>query len=172
MVKTGVPKLHDDLSNPRTQAASWARRAPNEPAASPKRTGQVPPNEEGTTQPVGSLHSSASHSSGPERSQADGPRATAPAPSPNQNTTPSGTVLPPYPMPGPRVGQDRPPATDTVPGGPSATLAAALNDKLDRIAQRFDRLEHRQDAAERHSDDSAQQLQLLLQWARQHDEAE
>ena len=172
MVKTGVPKLHDDLLNLRTQAASQVQRAPNEPATSPKRTGQVPSNEEGTTQPAGSLHSSASHSSRPERSQADGPRATALAPSPNQNATPSGTVLPPYPMPGPRVGQDRPPATDTVPGGPSATPAAALNDKLDWIAQRFDRLECRQDAAEHHSDDSAQQLQLLLQWARQRDEAE
>ena len=51
-------------------------------------------------------------------------------------------------MPGPHVGQDRPPATDTVPGGPSMTLAAALNDKLDWIAQRFDRLERRQDAAD------------------------
>ena len=48
----------------------------------------------------------------------------------------------------------------------------ALNDKLDRIAQQFDWLERRQDAAERHSDDTAQQLQLLLQWARQRDEAE
>ena len=75
-------------------------------------------------------------------------------------------------MLGPRVGQDRPPATDTVPGGPSTTLAVALNDKLDRIAQRFDRLEHRQDAAERHSDDSAQQLQLLLQCAWQCNVAE
>ena len=172
MVKTGVPKLHDDLSNLRTRAASRVQRAPNEPATSPKWTGQVPPNKEGMTQPAGSLHSSASHSSGPERSQADGPRVTAPAPSPDQNTTLSGMVLPLYPMLGPRVGQDRPPATDTVPGGPSATLAVALNDKLDRIAQRFDRLERRQDAAERHSDDSAQQLQLLLQWARQRDEVE
>ena len=73
---------------------------------------------------------------------------------------------------GPRVGQDRPPATDTVPGGPSVTLAVALNDKLDWITQQFDRLECCQDAAERHSDDSVQQLQLLLQWARQRDEAE
>ena len=66
-------------------------------------------------------------------------------------------------MPGPRAGQDRPPATDTVSGGPSATLAAVLIDKLDQIAQRFDQLERHQDAAERHSDDSVQQLQLLLQ---------
>ena len=70
-----------------------------------------------------------------------------------------GQDQPPYPMPGPRVGQDQPPAIDTVPGGPSVTLAAALNDKLDRIAQRFDQLERRQDAAKHHSDNSAQQLQ-------------
>ena len=75
-------------------------------------------------------------------------------------------------MPGGRTSQDRPPATDIVSGGPSAVLAAALNDKLNRIAQRFDQLERRQDAAERHSDDVVQQLQLLLQWARQCDEAE
>ena len=75
-------------------------------------------------------------------------------------------------MPGGRTSQDRLPATDIVSGGPSATLAAALNDKLDWITQRFDRLECHQDAAERHSDDLVQQLQLLLQWARQCDEAE
>ena len=75
-------------------------------------------------------------------------------------------------MPGGCTSQDRPPATDVVSGGPSAVLAAALNDKLDRIAQQFDGLERHQDAAERHSDDAAQQLQLLLQWAQQHDEAE
>ena len=51
-------------------------------------------------------------------------------------------------------------------------MAAALNDKLNWIAQRFDRLERRQDAAECHSDDVVQQLQLLLQWAWQRDEAE
>ena len=68
--------------------------------------------------------------------------------------------------------QDQPPAIDVVSGGPSTVLAAALNDKLDQIAQRFDWLERHQDAAERHSDDAAQQLQLLLQWAQQCDEAE
>ena len=75
-------------------------------------------------------------------------------------------------MPGGHTSQDRLPATDVVSGGPSAVLAAALNDKLDRIAQRFDRLERHQDAAECHSDDVVQQLQLLLQWAWQRDEAE
>ena len=75
-------------------------------------------------------------------------------------------------MPGGCTSQDRPPATDIVSGGPSTVLAVALNDKLDRIAQRFDRLEHCQDAAEHHSDDMVQQLQLLLQWARQRDKAE
>ena len=172
MVKTGASKPCDNSSNLCTRAASRARRAPNEPAASPRRTGQVPPAEEGTTQMAGSLHSSGSHSSGPERSQAERPRATALAPSPNEDVAPGGTTLPPYPMPGGRTSQDRPPATDIVSGGPSAVLAAALNDKLNRITQRFDRLEHRQDAAERHSDDAAQQLQLLLQWAQQRDEAE
>ena len=65
-------------------------------------------------------------------------------------------TLPPYPMPGGHTSQDRPPATDIVSGGPSTVLAAALNDKLDRIAQRFDQLECRQDTAECHSDDVAQ----------------
>ena len=139
---------------------------------SPRRTGQVPPAEEGTTQPAGSLHSSGSHSSGPEQSQAEWPRVTAPAPSPNKDVALGGMTLPLYPRLGGHTSQDRPPATDIVSGGPSAVLAVALNDKLDQIAQRFDRLEHRQDAAERHSDDVVQQLQLLLQWARQRDEAE
>ena len=75
-------------------------------------------------------------------------------------------------MLGGRTSQDQPPATDIVSGGPSTTLAVALNDKLDWIAQRFDQLEHRQDAAKCHSDDSVQQLQLLLQWAWQRDKAE
>ena len=172
MVKTGASKLRDDSLNLCTQAASRVQRAPNEPAASPRRTGQVPPAEEGTTQMAGSLHSSGSHSSRPERSQAERPRVTALALSPNEDVAPGGMTLPPYPMPGGHTSQDRPPATDIVSGGPSAVLAAALNDKLDRIAQQFDRLAHHQDAAERHSDDMAQQLQLLLQWAQQRDEAE
>ena len=121
---------------------------------------------------AGSLHSSGLHSSGPEQSQAEQPQATAPAPSPNEDVAPGSTTLPPYPMPGGRTSQDRLPATDIVSGGPSAVLAAALNDKLDRITQQFDRLECRQDAAECHSDDVVQQLQLLLQWAQQRDEAE
>ena len=75
-------------------------------------------------------------------------------------------------MLGGRTSQDQPPATDIVSGGLSTTLAAALNDKLDQIAQRFDRLEHHQDTAKHHFDDSVQQLQLLLQWARQHNKAE
>ena len=75
-------------------------------------------------------------------------------------------------MLGGHTSQDRLPATDPVSGGPRTTLAVALNDKLDRIAQQFDQLGCHQDAAECHSDDSAQQLQLLLQWAQQHDEAE
>ena len=172
MVKTGASKPHDDSSNLRTRAASRARRAPNKPAASPRRTGQVPPTEEGMTQTAGSLHSSGSHSSGPERSQAEQPRVTAPALSPNEDVAPGSMTLPPYLMLGGRTSQDQPPATDIVSGGPSAVLAAALNDKLDWIAQRFDRLEHRQDAAKHHSDDAVQQLQLLLQWAWQCDKAE
>ena len=172
MVKTGVLKLRDDSSKLHTRAALQARRAPNESAASPRWTGQVPPTEEGMTQTVGSLHSSGSHSSGPEQSQAEWPQATAPALSPNKDVAPGSMALPPYPMPGGHTSQDQPPATDIVSGGPSATLAAALNDKLDRITQQFDWLEHRQDTAERHSDDLAQQLQLLLQWAQQCDEAE
>ena len=115
---------------------------------------------------------SVSHSSRPEQSQAEQPRATALAPSPNEDVALGSMTLLPYPMPGGHTSQDRPPATDIVSGGPSAILAAALNDKLDRIAQRFDRLEHRQDAAKHHSDDAVQQLQLLLQWAWQRDEAE
>ena len=172
MVKTGVSKPHDNSSKPCTWATLRVWRAPNESAASPRRTGQVPPTEEGMTQTAGSLHSSGLHSSGPERSQAERPKATAPAPSPNKDVAPGSTVLPLYPMPGGRTSQDRPPATDIVSGGPSATLAVALNDKLDWIAQRFNRLERCQDTAEHHSDDSAQQLQLLLQWAQQRDEAE
>ena len=135
MVKTRASKPCDDSLNLRTRAASWAWRAPNKPAVSPRQTGQVPPAEEGTTQTVGSLHSSGLHSSRPERSQAERPQATAPAPSPNEDVTPGSTTLPPYLMPGGRTSQDRPPATDTVSGGPSAMLAAALNDKLDQIAQ-------------------------------------
>ena len=172
MVKTGASKPCDDSLNPHTQATSQVQRAPNESAASPRWTGQVPPTEEGMTQTVGSLHSSGSHSSRPEQSQAEWPQATAPAPSPNEDVAPGSTTLPPYPMPGGRTSQDRPPATDIVSGGPSAVLAAALNDKLDQMAQRFDQLERRQDAAEHHSDDAVQQLQLLLQWARQCNEAE
>ena len=45
-------------------------------------------------------------------------------------------------MPGGHPSQDRPPATDPVSGGPSATLAVAQNDKLDWIAQRFNQFEH------------------------------
>ena len=111
------------------------RRAPNESAASPRRAGQVPPTEEGTTQTAGSLHSSGLHSSGPEQSQAERPRATALALSPNKDVAPGGTTLPLYPMLGGHTSQDRPPATDIVSGGPSTVLAVALNDKLDQIAQ-------------------------------------
>ena len=60
---------------------------------------------------------------------------TTPAPSPNEDVAPGSTTIPPYPMPGGRTSQDRPPATDVVSGGPSTVLAAALNDKLDQIAQ-------------------------------------
>ena len=42
----------------------------------------------------------------------------------------------------------------------------------DRIAQQFNQLEHHQDAANRHSDESTWQLNMLLQWARYHDESE
>ena len=94
----------------------------------------MPSTEEGTTQPVGSLHSG-SHSSGPERSQAERPRGTAPAPSPNEDVALGSMTVPPYPMLGGRTSQDRPPATDIVSGGPSAVLAVALNDKLNRMAQ-------------------------------------
>ena len=38
-------------------------------------------------------------------------------------------------MLGGHTSQDRPPATDPVSGGPSATLAVALNDKLDQVTQ-------------------------------------
>ena len=148
------------------------RRAPNKSAASPRWTSQVPSTEEDTTQTAGSLHSSGSHSSRPERSQAEWPQVTAPAQSPNEDVALGSMTLPPYPMLGGRTSQDRLPATDAVSGGPSAILAVALNDKLDWIAQRFDQLECHQDAAKRHSDDSAQQLQLLLQWAQQCDKAE
>ena len=137
MVKTGALKLHDDSSNLHTQATSQVQRAPNESAASPRWTGQVPPTEEGMTQMVGSLHSSGSHSSRPEQSQAERPQATAPAPSPNEDVAPGSTTLPPYPMPGGRTSQDRLPATDIVSGGPSTVLAVTLNDKLDWITQRF-----------------------------------
>ena len=144
MVKTGASKPRNDSLNPHTRATLRVRRAPNELAASPRWTSQVPPTEEGTTQMAGSPHSSGSHSSRPEWSQAEWPRATAPAPSPNEDVAPGSTTLLPYPMPGGHTSQDRPPATDVVSGGPSAVLAAALNDRLNRIAQRFDWLEHRQ----------------------------
>ena len=71
--------------------------------------------------------------------------------------------------------QDQMPSAEPILGGPSAAftgITAALNDKLDQIAQQIDQLEHCQDAAEHHSDEVAQQLQLLLQWAQQCDEAE
>ena len=70
----------------------------------------------------------------------------------------SVAVPPVYPTPGAHPSQDQPPGTDPISG--------------DRIAMRFDQLERRQDVAECHSDDAAQQLQLLLQWAWQCDEAE
>ena len=106
MVKPGALKLRDNSSNLRTWAASRVRRAPNELAVSPRQAGQVPPTEEGMTQTVGSLHSGGLHSSGPERSQAEWPRATAPAPSPNEDVALGGMTLPPYPMPGGHTSQD------------------------------------------------------------------
>ena len=139
------------------------QRAPNEPVVSPRWTNQVPSNNESMAQQVGSLHSSSLHSSGPGQSRAEWPRADAPASSPNKSMTPSVTVLPLYLMPGGRTSKDQLPATDPVSGGPGTTLAAALNDKLDQIAQQFDWLEHHHDTSEHQSDDVAQQLQLLLQ---------
>ena len=58
------------------------------------------------TQTAGSLQSSGSHSSGPEWSQAEQPRATAPAPSPNKDVALGSMTIPLYLMPGGRTSQD------------------------------------------------------------------
>ena len=140
MVKTGVLKPCDDSWNPHTWAISRTWRAPNEPVVSPRRTDQVSSNNEGMAQQAGSLHSSSSHSSGPGWSRAEWPQADALALSPDKRMAPSVTVPPVYLTPGIHPSQDQLPGTDPVSG--------------DQIAVRFNQLEHHQNAANRHSDES------------------
>ena len=95
-------------------------------------------------------------SSGPEWSQADQPRADALAPSPDRRTAPNAPTTPKCQMAGANPSQGWQAGMELVTAGPSTAFAAALNDKLDRIAQRFDRLERHQDATERWKSGSSQ----------------
>ena len=99
-------------------------------------------------QKPGSTNSSSSRSSGPNKPRADRPQATALATNPGKRMAPSATLPHEQPTATAHSAQDTIPFADPANGGPSAVLAAALNNKLDWIAQQFDRLERRIDAAD------------------------
>ena len=99
---------------------------PTELVDVPERNTTESTYKQGMAQKLGSTNSSSSRSSGPNKSQADRPQATAPAASPGKQLAPSVTLPHKQPAATACSAQDSIPFADPANGGPSAVLAAAL----------------------------------------------